>query len=97
MEKRSVLYSHHYPPRGRWWLEERLFLLLYVVLLFMLLFYQNHSSCACVTFGVVDVNRGCLSCYLVGALPDSGILRQPLMLPNTFYLSKEAHRVKSQM
>jgi hypothetical protein len=98
MEKRSVLYSHHYPPRGRWWLEERLFLLLYVVLLFiLLLFYQNHSSCAYVTFGVVDGNRGCLSCHVVGALPNSGILRQPLMLPNTFYLSKEAHRVKSQM
>lgn len=53
--------------------------------------------CVCVTFGVVDGNRGCLSCYVVGALPNSGILRQPLMLPNTFSLSKEADRVKSQM
>lgn len=53
--------------------------------------------CVCVTFGVVDGNRGCPSCYLVGALTNSGILRQPLMLPNTFSLSKEADRVKSQM
>ena len=49
MKKRSILYSHHYPPRGRWWLEDIVFAFHVVLLFKLLLYYANDLLNAHVT------------------------------------------------
>ena len=46
--ERSVLYRHHYPPRGRWWLKGGTLFLYIVLLLMLFLLYAHISKSMCI-------------------------------------------------